>query len=324
MGVYRLLLAYLVVLSHMSPNLYGFNLGVVAVVSFFLLSGFVMSALIRKYYLSPGLVVSFYMDRFARIAPQFYLYALLTVIAVAAFELRHPWLTSAPSAGRALVQFFIVTLNIYPYADMLVPQAWSLGLEVTFYLTFPFVLLFRLRLPIAAVSFVIFLFAYAAVLNFDRWGYRLLPGTMFIFICGSWIESSENGTTKNIPALVAISAAILLVLSYTVPTIALTDDYLKMIRRSTLLGIVVGVPIVHVLKYADNGSKLARAAGDLSYGVFLNHVLIIGVINRAIPIKLDSCLIIPICLLSTVSSYASYRFVEAPVLSLRRRLRVTT
>lgn len=319
MGFYRLFLAYLVVYSHAGTNVYGFNLGVVAVVSFLLLSGFVMSALIRKYYMSLSSIGYFYLDRFARIAPQFYLYALLTLIGAVAFELRHPWMKFAPSTSRAVVQFSIIPLNIYPHADKLVPQAWSLGLEATFYLIFPFILLLRLRLLTAAVSFAIFLLAYTTVLNFDRWGYRLLPGTMFIFICGSWIEKSENKYINCIPAFIAIIAAILLFISYYYSAIALDNDYLETIRRSTLLGVVIGIPAVYILKYIDYSSRFESVAGDLSYGVFLNHILIIGIILTYSPLNSDDfkcfsgiLLIGCVFMASTVLSYASYKLVERP------------
>lgn len=48
MGAYRLLLALLVALSHMGVKFWGVNLGVVAVISFFIISGFVMTSLIER------------------------------------------------------------------------------------------------------------------------------------------------------------------------------------------------------------------------------------------------------------------------------------
>jgi hypothetical protein len=51
-GYYRLLLAFFVVISHADQVIFfssGYHIGVSAVISFFLLSGFVMTALIQKF-----------------------------------------------------------------------------------------------------------------------------------------------------------------------------------------------------------------------------------------------------------------------------------
>ena len=74
MGLFRLVLAYLVVLAHVSGTQFGadgYHFGVVAVICFLLLSGYVMTALIQKYYNSLALIPSFYLDRIARLYPQF-------------------------------------------------------------------------------------------------------------------------------------------------------------------------------------------------------------------------------------------------------------
>jgi peptidoglycan/LPS O-acetylase OafA/YrhL len=52
----------------------GFQIGVVAVISFLLISGFVMTALIEKHYFSINLIGKFYLDRMLRLLPQFYFY----------------------------------------------------------------------------------------------------------------------------------------------------------------------------------------------------------------------------------------------------------
>jgi len=67
MGTYRLFLAALVALSHVGLTIGGMNPGVMAVVHFFLLSGFVMTALIRRYYLNIKEVPAFYLDRTLRL-----------------------------------------------------------------------------------------------------------------------------------------------------------------------------------------------------------------------------------------------------------------
>jgi len=54
MGLYRLLLAMMVAISHAGIRPYGYNPGVIAVISFVILSGYVMSFLIERYYKQPA------------------------------------------------------------------------------------------------------------------------------------------------------------------------------------------------------------------------------------------------------------------------------
>jgi peptidoglycan/LPS O-acetylase OafA/YrhL len=70
-GTLRFVLAIVVALSHTGTVFLGYNTGVVAVVSFFMISGYVMALLIEKHYGSVGRVGHFYLDRAARLFPQF-------------------------------------------------------------------------------------------------------------------------------------------------------------------------------------------------------------------------------------------------------------
>lgn len=71
MGRLRYFLAIMVVLSHTQVDFLGFAPGVTAVVSFFLISGYVMTLLIGRHYNSPDRIGLFYLDRAARLYPQF-------------------------------------------------------------------------------------------------------------------------------------------------------------------------------------------------------------------------------------------------------------
>ena len=74
MGAYRLLLAVLVAVSHMGKTFMGLNPGVIAVISFLIISGFVMTSLIERNYKAPETVGLFYLDRALRLYPQFLFY----------------------------------------------------------------------------------------------------------------------------------------------------------------------------------------------------------------------------------------------------------
>ena len=72
----------MVVVSHAGVTFAGLNPGVIAVVVFYLISGYVMAALVRGHYLAPPLPLLFYADRAGRIFPQYLFY----VVAALAWE----------------------------------------------------------------------------------------------------------------------------------------------------------------------------------------------------------------------------------------------
>ena len=192
MGFYRLFLAYLVALSHAGLLWDGVNPGIVACISFFMLSGYVMTALIDRHYPALDRVGAFYADRALRLYPQFLFYSLATIFAAEALGLRHQWMTAPPSLPSDLAQLAMAPLNCGPcFSDMLMPQSWSLGLEVFFYAAFPFLLIPEKRAPFAFASAGVFALAYCGRLSPDWFTYRLLFGNLFVFMMGSWLRRPD-------------------------------------------------------------------------------------------------------------------------------------
>ncbi len=275
MGFYRLLLSYFVVISHLGISVYGYNVGVVSVISFFLLSGFTMQTLMQRYYMSYKLIINFYIDRALRLYPQFLFYIVSTVILVKIFKISDPYLIDI-QALKVLFNLTMLPLGFYMFGlndCFLMPPAWSLGLELSFYISFPFILLSRRYISISTASFCIFLLAYLGIINTDYFGYRLLPGVLFVFLSGSIMSHSLNlpNSTwiKKIPYVVWALAVILfthlhLSLGYNMPH-----------NKEVLLGIIIGVPALLILRNSRS-SRFDNWAGNLSYGVFLNHFFIIG------------------------------------------------
>ena len=199
MGIYRFLLAILVAISHIGIpfKFYGYNPGVVAVISFFLLSGYVMTSLIEKYYKTPYNVTGFYVDRVARLFPQYMFYFLVASICIYFFDISSDFINHL-TLGKWLLNIPILPLGLYMYWDdgaLVIPQAWSLGLEMTFYLIMPWIVrYFSLRMitTLMVLSIGVFLAAYAGRIDSDWYGYRLLPGTLFIFITGALFQQKEG------------------------------------------------------------------------------------------------------------------------------------
>jgi peptidoglycan/LPS O-acetylase OafA/YrhL len=326
MGIYRLVLAWLVAIGHMhQPIAETYAVGVSAVISFFLLSGFVMTGLIHKYYFQTDAILAFYFERFTRLSPQFYFYSALTLL-LALIGFRHDFMLELPSAQSLLLQFAGIPLNFYRnFPNMLVPQGWSLGLEIIFYLIFPVILIFNLRLWLGALSVIVYLYAYFGVIDTDLWGYRYLPGVLFIFLVGSFLFTDASRYERGFVALAYVFALILFGLSYYEPGLG------SLYNRSVLLGLIIGIPAVKLLKpfsHEASGKTYDGLAGNLSYGVFLGHMIIIGALQTfgGIDFKNQSLWQDILCTtsalaLSTLLSYISFKLVEEPLISFRRRSR---
>ncbi|MBK3866178.1 hypothetical protein GFL09_00445 [Pseudomonas stutzeri] len=132
MGLLRLFLASLVLISHLGVSVAGINPGVSAVAIFYLLAGRVLSRLWREQpergVISGG--VWFYRDRLWRILP-LYMFALVVAFIVWLLGASSPFLLREPEMTDWLANLLIVPLSYYMYSGQdaftLLPPAWSLG-----------------------------------------------------------------------------------------------------------------------------------------------------------------------------------------------------
>lgn len=316
MGTYRLFLAALVALSHVGLSIGGLNPGVTAVVHFFLLSGFVMTALIRKYYLDIKEVPSFYIDRTLRLQPQYLFYLAFAIIYFFLIGIDAPTFgkitfTSAFLSALIIPTSFI-TFDLFGGLNIIAPT-WSLGLEVCFYLIVPFLLIYRLRFAALLCSLFVFCLAYAQVINTDLYGYRLFPGTLFMFMLGSYLHDKTSGARIVVMSVYALTCAMLF--ATMVFGVNLVAN-----NAAVLVGLVTGVPIVAVLIKCNSG-EIDRTLGNVSYGMFLNHFILIWIAQKIGvtvwgPFEMTALLVV-----SFFIGWATYHFIERPVIAYRRNIR---
>jgi peptidoglycan/LPS O-acetylase OafA/YrhL len=316
LGTYRFLLALAVAVAHAGTA--PLHLGVAAVISFYILSGFVMTALIERYYLAPEKVMGFYLDRAMRLYPQFIVYFFASLALM--WWKPDAVFSSGLTPLKAALNLPIAPLGLYMVFDlgnaMVIPQAWSLGLEVMFYLVIPWIVLYADRRIVAALSLVVFLIAYFGVLNADYFAYRLLPGTLFMFLAGGMIFKLKDRALPPTPiAALWVLVATLLVGTWVFP------QFNAFYNRAVLAGLLVGLPAAWLLRHG-NESKLDARLGNLSYGVFLNHIFIIWTIEAVTGSDEITGLETVIMLAVSVPlSYLTYSLAERPILHLRRMFR---
>jgi peptidoglycan/LPS O-acetylase OafA/YrhL len=316
-GCLRLVLATLVLLSHAGVRIVGYNPGVFAVVVFYLISGYVMAGLIHSHYDAPRHIGRFYADRTLRIFPQYLFYMAAALVWQVATGTTTLFLTHSPTATDLLNNFTVIPLNFFMFngadAYTLVPPAWSLGAELQFYILAPVMLIWpRIGAVLAAASFVVQLLAMHAVLNTDWYGYRLLAGVLWFFAAGMLIFHLRPKTVAAVAVLAPVAGLVLY--AY------LRVRHLNVISYNSevLAGWVVGVPLVLWLGRRRSG-WLDHLAGDVSYGMFLNHFLVLWLLFPGPDRSAMQLSVVVVC--SFLLSWGTQRLIERPVLAWRRRFR---
>ncbi len=322
MGIIRFIFALLVVLSHWGMIYGGYNFGVMAVIGFFIISGLVMTALLRQNYPRAQDIPAFYIDRLARLFPQFLFYTSVAAVAFSRHWLSAPFWVADFTPWKIAINFLMLPNGFYMLGwekSLLLPQSWTLGLELCFYLSLPWLLLYTLRIPAALLSLLIFGLAWSGSIATDAFGYRLLPGTLFIFLCGSWIYDIRQG--RDSPSLkisllmIWLVALILLHWTRTHPALAVPNNL------SVLSGLALTLPLIYRASLWKPFT-LERRLGDLSYGIYLNHFIVIWFVQRfCMPQFTPAVALWLVISVSCALAWLTYTLIEHPVLRWRHRFR---
>ena len=279
-GYYRFFLATLVLLSHLGVSLQGFNGGVAAVVSFYMLSGFVVCKLLSSVFSAKkNIYIPFLYERALRIFPLYLFIMALTIIFLLITNYGDPVFNVVPMVNNIL----IVPLNYSMVLDnsilqdpkwWLVPPAWSLGVELQAYLILPFIVYFKpVKIVFGIISFCVFVLASCGVFHTQFFGYKLLPGILFIFILGASIyknnmaNGKEDIFDKYFPLVVYATLVLLIIV------LGAKGMLLVQFVRETILGVLIGMPIIIYLSNSPIKIPYNHFLGNLSYGLFLSHFL---------------------------------------------------
>jgi peptidoglycan/LPS O-acetylase OafA/YrhL len=226
LGTIRFLLALAVVCAHVGRLPFIIQLGsLLAVQSFYIISGFLIALVWTNKYerLSSGLFL-FYSNRAARIYILYWVVLVASiVVALVTKSLTHDFPSYFGSAPRAVLPFSIFTntwifgsswaywlgydvpanLNVddgslyftmdytslpYPvWRTLILGPAWTLDLELCFYLLAPFLAGLRLRyiFAIIAASQLARFSWYAMGHDVDPWNYRFFPFEIGLFMLGA-------------------------------------------------------------------------------------------------------------------------------------------
>jgi peptidoglycan/LPS O-acetylase OafA/YrhL len=297
MGLIRTLLAIAVVLNHVPPYA-GIHLihGPLAVDAFFVISGFYMALILSERY--DGRVGVFYWARALRIFPMYW-----AVLAIA-WYLRGPPLgehfaqldlidtakvvvASVLLCGHELFQFtqidggklawdFARAGAIQTGNLMLIPPAWSLGIELVFYVLVPF--LVKLRTEFLVIILVISVVPRQSESYFALWGPWTSfssPFVMCFFIIGmlSYRLGRMTGAANRSISVVFLTAVL---------AELFLGPFLGGWAGWLLFG-TMAVTLPYIFELTKR-SKIDYAIGQLSYPIYLCHLLMIQFVLGSSPL----------------------------------------
>lgn len=333
MGVLRFLLAISVIIAHTSP-IFGSNYvgGIIAVKSFYIISGFYMSLILNeKYLLKNNSYKLFITNRFLKIYPMYWLVFLLTMCLYIVLYFQNPnaednltnrfihyaslkEINFLPYIFLVFVNLFIVgqdsllfmglstnggfyfsqdfrDTNPQLYNFLAIPQAWTISLELVFYLLAPFIVRKKLSLiiPLVILSFIIKMFFFNAGLKGDPWNYRFFPFEIGFFLAGNIcyrLYEKIRSYNLHVDRLYWPITFVLVVTSYFYGKISLhifIREYLYYLLIFTC------IPLLFI---SSKGKKLDTFLGELSYPLYISHMFVLLILTKLdIPLYEQSGLI---------------------------------
>jgi peptidoglycan/LPS O-acetylase OafA/YrhL len=288
--------------------------GPLAVQCFYVISGFYMTLILNEKYVGPGSYGRFAKSRLLRLLPMYFVVVLLTLVvgfalrAIAGFEFEPlarwrehgaalPWgetialgLVNLTIVGQDLMMFAAidpVSHQLYFTPDfhreplpawqfMLVPPAWTIGVELMFYALAPLLvrarLVWVLAMIAASLGLRVFLMRHYGVAH-DPWTYRFFPLELALFLSGTvawhlygWLERRR----RLAPSI--CWAAVALLLAAVVGYRLLPASLHRAPFGLPLLLAVVPLLLPFVF-HATKDLAFDRALGELCYPCYLLHSL---------------------------------------------------
>lgn len=357
MGLLRVLLSIAVLVSH-SENLLFLRMpaGSMAVEAFFIISGFYMSLIITdKYSLQKNGYWLFISNRFLRLYPAYWIIAIFTIVVslmVGFLSNDHlilqPYFEQVHSLNFSSIIFLFFTNTIIFFQDvvmylglnpsgglqfvknfnetdpklwnfLIVPQAWSIGIELVFYLLAPF--FFKLKNYQLAICFflsvAIKLYILKSTLNFDPWNHRFMPAEVCYFITGIFIHRfyqfiKQYNIYKKILYIPFVTMIIATAFFQYIPSP--TND-IRFNLYLTLL--IICMPFIFLL---TRKSKLDQWLGEFTYPLYLIHFFVIEFTTKIFIANNfnNSILAESSLLISLILSYIIFTCVSKPIEKIRQ------
>jgi peptidoglycan/LPS O-acetylase OafA/YrhL len=328
-----------IVAYHFRPPMVPY--GWLSVDLFFVLSGYLITAILIRHEGSPRLLRNFYVRRGLRIWPVYY----LTILAVV---LVGPWLPR-PTSCAGLGYYLTYTQNLPSYWSGRVPpfspyvaHLWTLANEEQFYIIWPLMVamtgrraVIPLALGLAALSVAARARGLSSLLLLARADGFALGGILAAILTNSERVAQRLTAYRRAfagVALVALAVVVAVMARGVLPTFGRPPKgaALSVLAVNLVFAGVVGLIVTHAGRPAIAWLRRPRLVhlGTLSYGLYVYHYIVL-VLTDDMLVALrgygrTSIINTPVIVFIYVLAAASWAWFEKPVLDLKRRFEYIT
>ena len=293
MGLFRILFA-LSVLNYHSAAFFGiffFN-SALAVESFFIISGFYMSLIICEKYKGKNSYISFLSSRFLRLYPSYFVVLLVIFIASLFISQVHTYdpisyistLLSSHMNIQYLYHLFIIivnnltlnyfTLTISQGFDLLIPPAWTISMEILFYILAPFIVKRNIKFIIilAIVSLFIRLMIRTYAITFLVLRSHYFPSDLIFFLLG--VIAYKIYVQIQVVNKYVFYSIYLFLLFLTLFYTVVIQIYISQSIDTWVYIFILTLSIPFIFRYTKDW-YLDRLIGEYSYLIYILHSFII-------------------------------------------------
>ena len=352
----RFLLALAVIVNHTTPifglDLVG---GQLAVKAFYIISGFYMTLILNEKYIDQNNSYNLFItNRLLRLYPIYWAILLLCVVyGVGSIFITGHFASTVNNfvqyhkVMKADSLIFLIFTNIFLFLQdavmflgldsttghlfftanfrnttpmlwtfLVVPQAWTIGLEIAFYLIAPFIVRKKISLImfLIAASLALRIVMNYSGLNDDPWSYRFFPTELVFFLLGTLAYHIQKHLSKiNIPPVyykIILSLTLAFTLFYSLlPISAVIKPWLY------ILFVFGSLPFVFI---STKTQKFDRYIGELSYPMYLSHTFLLACV-MSLKIKPIGSLGITVTILTVLLSIALNELIAKRIEKLRQR-----
>jgi len=202
----------------------------------------------------------------------------------------------------------------------LIPQAWSISLELMFYLLAPW-LIRRHWLSLLAIIVTTYLLrSVASAYGFTGSGfaYRFFPFELGLFLAGvlSYRVYAYVSLRYAMPAGLSLGLCVLFL------AIVLVQQYVDRLDNHRFYILVVAM--VPVLFEVSRRSRFDRWLGELSYPIYLGHLAVLTIGNALVsraggPVEDHGRFVLTVAIATALLAVAYVRWIDAPFESWRQR-----
>jgi len=179
------------------------------------------------------------------------------------------------STGHLYFTAHYLQTNPMVFSFMIIPQAWTVGIEITFYLVAPFLVRKDVKLIIVIIAFSLLLRLLLIVngLTESPWSNRFFPTEIVLFLLGNLSYRLYKKLTdielKQYFMKIVFCSLILITLLY---------NFIPMNSKYVLYLVMffLAIPFIFIL---TKKNKFDKYIGELSYPIYISHIFVFTFIS---------------------------------------------